>query len=91
MSSTARSIAIAALTLTACASGPPPIEATARIPTPPPVLSADCGALAEPTGPTLGDLLRDHVAVARQYHECRARHRRLAEWARSLTESDGLP
>lgn len=90
MSSSALCTAIAASMLTACASGPPPIEAT-RLPTPPAALAADCGALAEPTGPTLGDLLRDHVAVARQYHECRARHRRLAEWARSLTESDGLP
>ena len=90
MSSSVRSIVIAASMLTACASGPPPIEAT-RLPTPPPALAADCGALAEPTGPTLGDLLRDHVAVARQYHECRARHRRLAEWARSLTAFEGLP
>ena len=77
--------------LTGCACGRAPIEARAHLPTPPPSLTADCGALAEPTGPTLGDLLRDHVAVARQYHECRARHRRLAEWARALAASDGLP
>lgn len=63
--------------LTGCASGPTPIPT--RLP--PPNLTTPCPGLSAPASARPGDLLANHVATARLYHDCKARQRALAAWA----------
>lgn len=70
--------AIAALTLTACASGGTPIAAQKL--TAPEHLKMACPDLPQPPTGKTQDLLANHVAVAKTYHQCRERHRGLADW-----------
>lgn len=69
---------IAALTLTACASGGP--RTTAPTLKPPEADKAECPPLPQPKSGSLTDLLANHVAVAKQYHQCRDRHKALTDW-----------
>ena len=80
MWSTALSIAIAVSTLTACASSMPP-SADLPPPSPPASLLTPCPALYQIDSPELRTLVIVTVENARLYHECQARHRRLAQWA----------
>lgn len=69
-----------ALGLTGCVSGAQ-LTPTAPKRYPPPNLTAQCQALPDPASAKGTALLANHVAVARLYHECKDRHRGLAEWA----------
>lgn len=70
-----------------CASGPPPTPVTFQR-LPPPSLVAPC-APPPPAPATFrgADLLANHVEAMRAYHDCRAKHRDLAEWARNPTRA----
>lgn len=72
---------IAALMMSACASGAPPM------PTPtlnPPVADmTDCPPLEQPASGRMQDLLANHVATAQEYHLCRAHHQGLVQWLRA--------
>lgn len=65
---------------TACVSGPAPIPGPSRQP-PPPDLLTPFPPLPQPASAMGPDLLANHVMAAALYHECRARHGTLAEWA----------
>lgn len=69
---------IAALTLTACASGAPRTMAPTL--TPPEADKVECPPLPQPASASMTDLLTNHVAVAKQYHQCRDRHKALTTW-----------
>ena len=66
--------------LTGCASGWLPTMPARQ---PPPVLTTPCPDLPQPRSARGADLLDNHVQVAERYHECRERHRALAEWAKN--------
>ena len=66
------------LTMTACAFGPPPMQAPTL--TPPEEEMAMCPALPPPASGRLTDLLANHIATAEAYHQCRDRHRGLIDW-----------
>lgn len=74
-----------ALTLTACASG--------RTPTPAPTLSPPasemvaCSPLPPPESGQLNDLLTNHIAVAKLYHQCRDRLQALIDWLEVTTDA----
>lgn len=85
MSSNALSITTVALMLTACASSPPPSQD--ERPLPPASLLAPCPELIAPRDDTMGVLLELAIDMAARYHDCAARHRRLAQWA---ADPDGL-
>ena len=72
---------IAALTLTACASGAPPMPTPTL--NPPQADMADCPPLEQPASGKTQDLLANHVATAREYHLCRAHHQGLTDWLRA--------
>lgn len=74
---------LAALMLTACASGLPPMPAPSLPRLPPPNLMLHCPELAQPASGGLVALLANHIDVAQEYQICRERQRALAEWARS--------
>ena len=80
MWSNAPYIAIAALTLTACASSAPP-SMEIPPPTPPASLVAPLPALYPIDSPDLRALVLVCVENAKLYHQCRARHARLSQWA----------
>ena len=69
---------IAASMLTACASGVPRTMAPTL--KPPESETAECQPLPQPPSASLTDLLANHVTVAKQYHQCRDRHKALADW-----------
>ena len=75
---------IAALMLTGCASGPPPMPGGWTVPSPPAALVQLCPALPAPESGRLSDLLANHVEVAGQYHACQARHAGLVRWVEEL-------
>lgn len=85
MSSTALSIASAALILTACASSAPPLPASS--PRPQASLLTPCSDLPRLDSAELRALVVVTIETARRYHECAARHRRLAQWA---ADPDGV-
>lgn len=71
--------------LTGCASGvqPTPVP-TLR----PPVTEMEaCSPLPPPTSGRLNDLLTNHIATAKVYHQCRDRHQALILW---LEATDAL-
>lgn len=74
-----------ALTLTACASGAPPTQ----IPTlfPPASDLQLCPSLPMPPSGAMTDLLDNHIAVTKAYHQCKDRHQGLVEWLEK-TRSD---
>ena len=74
----------ATLMLTACASGPPPTPMPELYP--PQSEMQVCEALPPPTSGALTDLLINHLAVARAYHQCRDRHQGLIDWLESVHE-----
>jgi hypothetical protein len=80
---------IAALMLTACASGAPPMQ----IPTLDPQASdlALCPALPMPQSGAMTDLLDNHIAVAKAYHQCKDRHQGLVEWLEKTRGPTGIP
>ena len=69
---------IAVLMLTACASGKTLIAAPKL--GAPESLKAECGELPPPQSGKTQDLLANHVAVAKAYHQCRDRHQGLVDW-----------
>jgi len=73
---------IAVLTLTACAHGAKRIqEVTPPVPDlviPPTHLELCPETLPQPDNGSRSELLRNHIEVARMYHECRIKHRALA-------------
>lgn len=84
MNKTIPLLLIAALTLTACASGAPPMP----IPTlnPPAADMTDCPPLEQPASGRTQDLLANHVATAKEYHLCRAHHQGLVQWLRATSK-----
>lgn len=72
---------LSALMLTACASGVPPTGANLRLPDPSAQDMQPCPDLPAPTSGKAGDLLANHVTVAKLYQECRTRQQGLAEHA----------
>lgn len=68
----------AALILTACASGAP--RTPAPMLTPPETDMQPCQALQQPVSGQINDLLSNHIAVAKAYHQCRDRHQGLINW-----------
>ncbi len=74
-------ICLVALTLTGCASGPPPMPAPLPLRLPPPHLTQPCPELLQPASGLLMELLANHIEVAQQYQLCREQLRTLAEWA----------
>lgn len=79
--------ASAALTLTACASGGPRTMAPTLAP--PAARMAPCPPLPQPASGSLTDLLANHVAVAKVYHQCRDRHQGLIDWLK-VTEKESM-
>lgn len=82
---------IAVWMMTGCASGGrrtpmmipasmPSLPVCLPRPMPPAALTQGCEALPPPTGAGLPELLANHLAVARRYHECRDRQMGLADW-----------
>ncbi len=67
---------IACLMVSACAHGVKrmPVELMKPDLTIPPAQLAQCPELPQPASGKRSDLLRNHVEVARMYHECRADH-----------------
>jgi hypothetical protein len=47
---------------------------------PPADKMAQCPTLPQPASPNLTDLLANHIATAKAYHECRDRHQALTDW-----------
>lgn len=76
---------IAALTLTACASGTQPMQTPTL--SPPESEMQQCEALPPPQSGMMQDLLANHIAVAKAYHQCRDRHLGLVQW---LEKTDAL-
>ena len=76
---------IAALTLTACASGTQPTQTPSL--TPPQSEMQPCGALPAPSTGAMTDLLTNHILVAKAYHQCRDRHQGLVNW---LEKTDAI-
>ena len=76
---------IAALTMTACASG----GLRTQEPTlnPPEALIALCPPLPQPQSGAMTDLLINHNEVARSYHQCRNRHQALINWLEATTDA----
>ncbi len=68
----------AASMLTACASGTQPTRAPTLLP--PESEMQLCPALPPATSGTMTDLITNHIAVAKAYHQCRDRHQGLVEW-----------
>lgn len=79
MWSSALYTAIAVSTLTACASSAPPLPASS--PRPEASLLTPCSDLPRLDSPELRALVIVTIETARRYHDCAARHRRLAQWA----------
>ena len=80
-------LTIAALMLTACASGVPPTTAPPRR-LPPPSLTAPCPRPTQPMdGKLASSLLPNHVQAMQLLQLCRARHQSLADWANAPTSS----
>lgn len=78
-------ICCVALTLTACASGwtPTPVPTLN-----PPVSEMEpCQPLSPPLSGQLNDLLTNHIATARLYHQCRDRHQALIDWLEATTDA----
>ncbi|WP_425438697.1 hypothetical protein [Propionivibrio dicarboxylicus] len=48
--------------------------------TPPAADMEPCGPLPPPASGMIGDLLTNHIAVAKAYHQCKDRHRGLIDW-----------
>ncbi len=80
MSKTIPSILLAALTLTACASGTQPTPAISR--TPQANLMAECPDVPSASSGKLPDLDANHKAAMRSYHDCKDRHQGLVEWVK---------
>ncbi len=78
---------LSAWMLTACASGVPPTAASWRPPPPPAQDLQPCPELPEPASGRAGDLLANHVAVARLYQACRTRQQGLAEHATQIQKA----
>ena len=72
---------IAALTMTACASGSQPTREPTLIP--PQYEMQACQELPPPQSGAMTDLLTNHIAVAKAYHQCRDRHQGLINWLES--------
>ena len=79
----------AALMLTACASGAPPMQ----IPTlyPPASEMQRCPVLPMPQSSAMTDLLTNHIAVTRAYHQCKDRHQGLVDWLEKTRGPTGIP
>ena len=80
MSNAMLALLTSASILTGCASGGLPTMPARQ---PSPVLTTPCPDLPPPRSARGADLLDNHVQVAERYHECRERHRALAEWAKN--------
>lgn len=78
-------LTIAASMLTACASGPVPMQAPKLLP--PETSRATCPPLSPPESGALTDLLTNHILTAKAYHQCRDRHQALLDW---LEATDAL-
>ena len=72
-------ILIAALTLTACAFGTRPTEVLTLQP-PQSDLQMCPDELPVPLTGAMTDLLSNHIAVAKAYHQCKDRHNGLVKW-----------
>lgn len=69
---------IAALTMTACASGG--LRTREPTLTAPEASMAPCEPLPQPKSGAMTELLINHNEVARSYHQCRNRHQALIDW-----------
>jgi len=78
MPKTILSLLTADLTLTACASGTPPTQTPSLFP--PESEMQLCPALPMPQSGALTDLLTNHIAVTKAYHQCKDRHQGLVDW-----------
>ena len=76
---------IAALTMTACASGG--LRTQEPTLSPPEALIAPCPTLTQPQSAEMTDLLINHNEVARSYHQCRDRHQALINWLEATTDA----
>lgn len=77
----------AALTLSACATGTPPMPATASR-----YLGnadTDCPPLPSARSGKLADLVKNHKEVTDLYHECKARHREALKRANLSNPASG--
>lgn len=78
-------LTLAASMLTACASGPVPMQAPKLLP--PATHLEPCPPLSPPESGALTDLLTNHILTAKAYHQCRDRHQALLDW---LEATDAL-
>ncbi len=76
---------IAALTMTACASGG--LRTQAPTLNPPQSAIALCEPLPQPASGAMTDLLINHNEVARSYHQCRDRHPALINWLEATNDA----
>lgn len=76
---------IAALTLTACTSGAPPIGAPRLLP-PASLTALPPEELPQPASPALQDLTENHVETAGMYHRLREQLKGLVEWLEKTNE-----
>jgi len=77
-------LTIAASMLTACASGPVPMQAPKLLP--PEASRAACPPLPLLESGALTDLLTNHILTAKAYHQCRDRHQALLDWLEATDE-----
>lgn len=78
-------ILIATLTLTACAFGTMPTQAPELQP-PQSDLQMCPDELPVPLSSAMTDLLSNHIAVAKAYHQCKDRHNGLVKWLEKVNE-----
>lgn len=69
---------LVALTMTACASGTQQTRAPILLPSQSDM--QECPELQLLQSGIMTDLLTNHIAVAKAYHQCRDRHRGLVQW-----------
>ena len=70
--------------MTGCALGTTPIVAQLSLPQPPAADMQPCPELPPAESGKAGDLLSNHAAVAKLYHECKARQQGLADHAQAV-------
>lgn len=76
---------IAALILTACASGAPPIEAPRLLP-PASLMVLPPEELPQPASSNLLDLTENHIETSGMYHRLREQLKGLVEWLEKTNE-----
>lgn len=78
-------ILTAVLTIAACASGPQPTKEP-ELPASQTDMQTCLEELPVPLSGAMTDLLNNHIAVAKAYHQCKDRHNGLVRWLEKTDE-----